>query len=257
MLGPEFPVRVVYPYTHADSLGMSGLQAVAETSDEPGMPFFIHLGEGGDRESWTELGRLDAMGRLRSNTVLVHGVALSPSIGSGSTRPALRWCCVRARTASSLGNSRIRRGSTGCSPGTDSTLTGSAHLLDELRTARGLGLSSPKLLEMVTWRAAGPLGLPKLAGKLQRGAPASLIALPGTGSADEALLAARPEDLEVVMVEGEIRVAAERICPVELPGRVRVGGTLRKIRGERSGADPPPGRPSSSGSSELDQARVT
>src|SRR5205807_3756514 len=54
----------------------------------------IHVAEGVDEAAEAELGRLEELGCLRRNTVLVHGVALSPRdcervVASGAS---LVWC---------------------------------------------------------------------------------------------------------------------------------------------------------------------
>jgi cytosine/adenosine deaminase-related metal-dependent hydrolase len=93
--------------------------------------------------------------------------------------------------------------------GTDSTLSGSPTLLHELAVARGTGLATPaELLAMVTTGAAGIFRLADGRGTLRPGAPADLVLLPrrGAGAAD-ALLAATPADVALVLVGGAPRLA--------------------------------------------------
>ena len=167
------PVRVLRRYGWAHSFTLE--QQPAGARGEPGgdvercrstpadVPFMVHLAEGVDQAARDELPRLEALGCLRPNTVIVHGIAM--------TRPAwqrvleggasLVWCPASndflfGRTAPSAptwmrsGN----RGGTICL-GSDSRISGSRDLLDELRIAAARGISPAELLRMVTEVAAG------------------------------------------------------------------------------------------------------
>src|SRR5215468_3860298 len=94
VFGREFPVRVLRQYGWAHSLAFEKdiRGRLAETPD--GAPFIIHLGEGTDEQSKSEIFVLDQMGALGFRTVIVHGVALT-SDGHALRRrrgAALVWC---------------------------------------------------------------------------------------------------------------------------------------------------------------------
>jgi cytosine/adenosine deaminase-related metal-dependent hydrolase len=99
--------------------------------------------------------------------------------------------------------------------GTDSRLTGSRDLLDELRVARDAGRVTPdELLRMVTTSAARALKL-RHAATLAAGSPADLIVVPPLrDTAADSLLAASRSDLRLVVVDGRPTVGARGVAPV-------------------------------------------
>jgi len=187
------PIRVVRRYGWAHSFQLEHEPAGAR--GEPGgeiasrwratpanAPFIVHLAEGIDQEASGELPRLEALGCLKPNTVLVHGVAID---GNGWRRVAragagLVWCPASnmflfGRTAAV----RDLLDQNGRAPtvalGTDSRVTGSRDLLDELRAARAAAtVSDEELVAMVTTSAAALLRQPR-AGRIAVGGPADLI----------------------------------------------------------------------------------
>jgi cytosine/adenosine deaminase-related metal-dependent hydrolase len=126
-------------------------------------PWVIHLAEGTDDVAARELDELDALGCLASNTVLVHGVGLTGAgvrlaIGRGAS---VVWC-----PASNLGmlgrtlDPRLLFAARRLAIGTDSRLSGSRDLLDELRVAAASStLSASELLRAVTSDASRIFGL--------------------------------------------------------------------------------------------------
>lgn len=220
--GRRFPVRVLKRYGWAHSLSLER-QAVGARGEPGGdvrgryadtpasAPFMVHVGEGIDQAAAEELLALDALGCLRRNTVLVHGVALGSAdwervmaCGAG-----LVWCPASnaflfRRTAqvrqfldaSEASSAHICLGS-------DSRVTGARDLLDELRAAAAVMPVTPReLFRMVTTTPARMLRLPD-AGRIAMGGPADLVVLPST-KADpaDALLAASRRDLSLVLIDG-------------------------------------------------------
>ena len=73
-------MRVVQHYGWSHSLLVDGDEAVAGAYRRTprDWPWIIHAAEGTDPDAASELGRLDDLGCLGANTVLVHGVGLRP-----------------------------------------------------------------------------------------------------------------------------------------------------------------------------------
>ena len=214
------PVRVLRRYGWAHSFALQ--QQPAGARGEPGgdvaarwratpaeTPFIMHLGEGVDAAAREELSRLESFGCLKPNTVIVHGVAIDDE---GWRRVAangasLIWCPASnlflfGRTAAMsdlLRNAERPR----IAIGTDSRITGSRDLLDELRVARATApLSSADVLRMVTVDAAAVLRQPRV-GRIAVGLPADLVVVPPlAASAAEAVLEASRRDLQLVAVGG-------------------------------------------------------
>jgi cytosine/adenosine deaminase-related metal-dependent hydrolase len=250
------PVRVVRRYGWAHSFALERQPAGAR--GEPGgdilqrwrrtsgdAPFIVHLAEGTDAAAAAELPRLEALGCLASNTVIVHGVAID---ADGMRRIAaagagLVWCpasnvLLFGRTAPIrllFDACRRRLAAPAVALGSDSRLTGASDLLDELRVARDSGCASPdELLQMVTDNAAALLKL-KHAGHLSVGAPADLTIVDGADTAAEALLASTRRSLPLVVVHGRPIVARRRFAPI-----FHARGTLARpicVDGEEKIAD--------------------
>jgi cytosine/adenosine deaminase-related metal-dependent hydrolase len=259
------PIRVLRRYGWAHSFALEARPAGAR--GEPGgdvarrwrrtpadAPFFVHLAEGVDAAAGTELPRLESLGCLAPNTVLIHGVAIDADGWRrvARTGAGLVWC--PASNAFLFGRTvavgRLLASAEGASAavalGTDSRLTGSRDLLDELRAAHATGgVGAPALLSMVTARAAAMLRQPR-AGAIAVGAPADLVVVPIRGAADpgSALLAARRRDLGFVAVGGRplvgsavfapafrARGATPRPIEVDDAPKVADAGLVRRISG--------------------------
>jgi cytosine/adenosine deaminase-related metal-dependent hydrolase len=221
-LGRAFPIRVVRPYGWAHSLtlerqpvgarGEIGGDVQARCLETPPeTPFIVHAAEGVDDRAAAELPRLEALGCLRPNTVLVHGVAITENQWDRilASRSNIVWCpasnqflfgrTAPVRTFLDASGTAWRH----VCLGTDSRVTGSRDLLDELRAAAAAQAISPdELLRMVTDVPARVLNLPG-EGRLAVGAVADFIVLPrGAADAARALLASTRRDLALVVRAG-------------------------------------------------------
>jgi cytosine/adenosine deaminase-related metal-dependent hydrolase len=228
------PIRVVRRYGWAHSFLLEAQPAGAH--GEPGgdvalrwrttpsdAPFFVHLAEGIDDAARGELPRLEALGCLKRNTVIVHGVAIDENGWRRVARAGggLVWC--PASNAFLFGGTALVDALVdgGGGPrvtvaiGTDSRVTGSIDLLDELRAARdAVALPAETLMRMVTGDAAALLRQPR-AGRLTVGAPADLVVLPPLADRPAAaLLEARRRDVRLVAVEGRPLVGDPDFAPV-------------------------------------------
>jgi cytosine/adenosine deaminase-related metal-dependent hydrolase len=227
-IGRGFPVRVVerYGWAHSFMLEEGPVGARGEPGGRirdrclatpPGVPFILHLGEGTDAAAAGELPRLEALGCLRENTVLVHGVALTPEGWNRVTASGagLVWCPAsnmflfdrtvpirQLLDASSSAWAHVCLGS-------DSRVTGARDLLDEMRAAAAAAqVSAHELLRMVTVTPARMLNLPH-GGRIEVGEPADLLVVPPLGEeAATALLATTRRDVMLVTIGGDPIVGA-------------------------------------------------
>jgi len=214
------PIRVLKRYGWAHSFGFE--QRPAGAKGESGgdvqerfratasdVPFFLHLAEGIDAAAREELARLEAIGCLAGNTIAIHGVAIDRDGWRHVARAgaAVVWC--PASNVFLFGETIDLRHAAGARAasrvllGTDSRLTGSRDLLDELRIAyESASVARDQLLPMVTSRAADIIRQPQL-GRLSAGAPADLVVLPPVARTPiDALLATSRRDLGLVLVGG-------------------------------------------------------
>lgn len=206
----KYPIRVVKNYNHCHSLFRGDDPLTSYRQSEPEYPWIIHLAEGVDTEAQAEFEQLDQLGLVQGNTVLVHGVGLTPEqryalIERGG---GLIWC---------PGANQFLFGQTACvaelaqagklALGSDSRLTGEFDLLAELQAAQRTGQLSPqKLFETVTIGPARVLRLREGSlGRLQVGGVADLVLLPPATGADPfaRLVNLKRAEIELVLLAGK------------------------------------------------------
>jgi cytosine/adenosine deaminase-related metal-dependent hydrolase len=234
------PIRVVRRYGWAHSFLLEQLPAGAHgepggdvaarfRATSPDTPFMVHLAEGVDQDACGELPRLESLGCLGANTVIVHGVAVD---GNGWRRAAragagLVWC--PASNEFLFGCTALVRElldldgpmRAHVALGTDSRITGSRDLLDEIRVANRLMPVTPaELLTMVTSGAAALLRQSR-AGKIAIGGHADLVVVPPMAADPaSALLKTKRRDLQLVAVAGRPLVADPEFSSVFAARRV-------------------------------------
>jgi cytosine/adenosine deaminase-related metal-dependent hydrolase len=198
----QYPIRVVTRYGWAHSLYLEGDSRTGESQRRTPAewPWIIHAAEGVDEEAREEFWRLDRLGCLQPNTLLVHGVALGAAERRrlAGASAGLIWCPssnlhlfgATADVAALTAEGRVALG-------TDSRLTGARDLLEELRIASEQApLTSKALQSIVTRDAARLLRLTDYG--LVRGAHADLLVLPSGTRLERC----RRAEVRLVMVGG-------------------------------------------------------
>ncbi len=212
----DFPVRVVQRFGWAHSLVLGGDVHRAYSSTPAEWPFIIHIGEGTDALARQEIFSLDRIGALRASTVLVHGLAID-SDGVALIRerrtslilcPSSNHFLFRQLPNPTLFNSRQS-----IALGSDSPLTSTGDLLDELRFAiRHCSLAPEAAYRMVTTASASLLRLHETDGTIRVSGIADLIAVRDTGVSPACRLAELSiDDIELVIVGGRLQLASDEI----------------------------------------------
>lgn len=246
LMAHGFPLRVVSRYGWAHSLGVSGERALSASHRRtaPNEPWIVHLGEGIDEEAATELSRLDALGCLQGNTVIVHGVGLTDSdharmrsVGAG-----LIWCPssnlflfgTTAAVGAIITSGRVALGS-------DSRLTGKRDLLDELIAARQMfDIDDASIRRLVTSNAARMLRLADR-GELKTGRAADLVIFPANAGPGYA----RRRQVRLVVVRGQARygdpeflaafqASGQPVAAIQVDGRKKLLAASIAMRIRRS-----------------------
>jgi cytosine/adenosine deaminase-related metal-dependent hydrolase len=160
---------------------------------------------------------------LRRGTVLVHGVALTAGAWAQLVQRDVNLVWCPASNAYLFGQTIPARAFLDASPdawshlclGSDSRVTGSRDLLDEMRAAlTAEPVTPPEVLQMVTAAAARVLKLSD-AGEIAVGQSADLLVIPGRyATAAESLVHTRRADVALVTVGGQPMVAERRFCAV-------------------------------------------
>ncbi len=182
LLSTAFPVGVVTQYGWSHSLYIDGAAAVAAAYHRtpPAWPWIIHAGEGIDEEAATEWSRLEGSGCVGPNTLVVHGVALDEAAMTRLVQAGggLIWCpSSNLRLFGKTADVRMLARSGRVALGTDSRLSGSRDLLEELRLVAQIGdLDESSVEALVTRSAAGLLRLPDR-GALGAGLRADIVVL--------------------------------------------------------------------------------
>jgi cytosine/adenosine deaminase-related metal-dependent hydrolase len=230
----RYATHVVQDYGWAHSLYVDGEDKVMNSHrNTPGAwPWIIHAAEGLDRDAAVEFERLDALGCLGPNTLLVHGIALDDAQRSRLERAAagLLWCPSSnlhlfgetAQVSELAARGRVALG-------TDSRLSGSGDLLDELRVAGQLNAVDEVTLESLVTRDSARLLRLSDRGELRTGARADILVLP----ARMRLTAARRADVRLVLRDGIVRYGdadcARRAAPHAKLAEVRVDGRSKLL----------------------------
>lgn len=252
----SLPIRVVHEFgrtwTLRDETEWGG--TIEEELEGTGgrQPYVIHIAEGVDEDVRAELTTLARRGAVAPNTLLVHAIALSDEeIDLVADRGAsVAWCPASNifLYGATANLPRLLSAGITIAIGTDSSWSGSANLLDEMRYARrcakevyGLELEPSTLLSMVTTNPARALLRDSEMGALAPGYLADLLILEGESPDPyERALAARPDDIDLLLVGGRPVYGALRhrdlaaARPDEF-SRVRVGGREKFVTGDPAG----------------------
>ena len=217
LINDAFPVSVVSQYGWSHSLLIDGEERVQRShlATPVAWPWIIHAAEGIDDTASAEFERLDALGCIVPNTLLVHGVALNRAqrqrlVEAGA---GLIWCPASNlhlfdRTAEVV--DLIEHGRVAL--GTDSRLSGARDLLTELKVAREIGgLDDATLQSLVTTNSAKLLRLSDR-GELRAGAVADLLVVPRMPLAD-----ASRADIRLVLSRGKMLYADEHYASAMAP----------------------------------------
>lgn len=209
----DFPVHVLKKYSWAHSLGFG--KNIVKSFPKDRLPFVIHAAEGVDETAHKEISKLDALGLIKRNTVLIHAVAASDlNIETLRTNHAsVIWCpssnyFLFNKTApiNKLKNTvKIALGS-------DSTLTGLPTLLDEMRFAAQTGFAdAEEIYNQVTLNPALIFNIPKPGIEVNK--PPDLFIVPITNkNYVQNLIQTQPSSIELVLLQGEPRLCDDSIA---------------------------------------------
>ena len=210
-----FPVNVVKKITWAHSLAF-GKNIESAFPKDISTPFIIHAAEGTDADAFEEIAKLDSLGVLKSNTVLVHAIALHDAdLERIKVRKASIVWCPASNLFMFNKTAAIKKlkNFAPISLGTDSTLTGSPTLLHEMQVAsQTQDATMDEIYAMVTDLGASILKMPRPL--LEPRGPANLFVAPAlkenyVGN----LFSITPADVAAVILNGALRSVDASISP--------------------------------------------
>jgi hypothetical protein len=224
-----FPTRVVANYGWSHSLYVDGEEKVGNSyrNTPSEWPWIIHVAEGVGEDAAGEFERVDALGCLGANTLLVHGIALDSAQRMRLERAGagLIWCPssnmnLFGKTAEVA--DLVKRGCVAL--GTDSRMSGGRDLLEELCVAGQILALDDRTLELLVTRDSSRLLRLPDRGELRVGARADVLILP----ADARLAATRRADVRLVLIDGIAvygdKDYAQMLTPASRWAEVRVDG---------------------------------
>jgi cytosine/adenosine deaminase-related metal-dependent hydrolase len=221
----ELPVTVHARFGWAHSLdGLEWKERYAQTPAD--WPFIVHCAEGLNYKSRREVTKIVREAKLDERVVLVHAVGVTKRewIKLRNSGAWVVWCPTS--NLHILGRSLARDlllSYPFIALGSDSPISASGDLLDELQAAHTLfDMPAELLYQMVTRRAAQLLRLSAHQGTISAGGVADILIVRDTGrSPCEALASLQRGDLAAVMHKGEFTVASEEFY-------IRHGEALRR-----------------------------
>ena len=168
----KFPIQVIEKYKQCHSMSMGnwwgGKSASEEYLDTEGkMPFIIHLAEGTNPEAYKSFDKFKAAGLLKPNTMLIHGIALTKENIKECAEAGTSICwCPKSNMfliGKTLDLETCLEYGVNITIGTDSTMSGSINLLEEIKFGASLFPDIPAniIFKMATENAQKALMLPK------------------------------------------------------------------------------------------------
>ena len=221
-----YPVDILKRYTFAHSLEFEPDLRAALSRRKPATPFLIHLAEGCDDESVREVSRLDDLGGIDERTVAVHAVNVRREDIDllKRRRASIVWCpssnsYLFGKTAPI--DSLYKQ--VPVALGTDSSLTGSVSMFEELQTAQRMSsLSNNQLFRMVTTEARSMFNFPSDAGSIvDRGRADFFVVCSNDMDPYQRLISCDPGDIRFLMRKGRV-VIRDRSMPGPVNGFANV-----------------------------------
>lgn len=256
---PTLPIRALSEYGLAHECSSydlkwgDGIAAEHERAVKHNWPFITHLAEGFDREAMHGVEALEQCRALDKHCLLVHCIGFSDADIQkvAEAGASVSWCGFSNMFMFNV-TAKIRKmlkAGVNVTIGTDSSATGSANLLEEMRYDRelyrgmyGEELPAEKIFEMVTINAARAFWMQDKIGALEAGRLGDILVLRGRHDDPyENLVNASMEDIELLTLAGTPIYGELRFLDIfggKLPegfSELTVGGKPMFVKGDPAG----------------------
>ncbi|MCL1927994.1 MAG: amidohydrolase family protein [Treponema sp.] len=218
---PKLPIRAIVEYGLAHEASSydlkwgDGIVIEHEKAVKNKWPFITHLSEGFDAEAMNGVNHLESLNVLDNHCLLIHCIGFSDEDIEKVAKAgaSVSWCGFSNKFMFNV-TCKIRKmikAEVNVTIGTDSSATGSANLLDEMRYDRELYRSmygedlNPELVfRMVTINAAKAFWIQDKTGTLEEGKLADLMVTKAQmDDPYENLLNTKMEDIELLTLAGK------------------------------------------------------
>jgi cytosine/adenosine deaminase-related metal-dependent hydrolase len=256
---PTLPIRAILEYGLAHEASSydlkwgDGFEIEHARAVKNNWPFITHLSEGFDEEAMNGVAGLEKLKILDRHCLFIHCIGFSDADirKVAKAGASVSWCGFSNMFMFNV-TCKIRKmlkAGINVTVGTDSSATGSANLLEELRYDRGLyrnlygeDLPAKTFFKMCTANAARAFWIDKKTGTLDEGKLADVLVLRGKNSDPyENLLSAAMEDVELLLLEGKPLYGELRFLDLlggKIPGgytQITVGKRPMFVKGDPAG----------------------
>ncbi|MCL2185962.1 MAG: amidohydrolase family protein [Treponema sp.] len=256
---PTLPIRVIQEYCLAhecvsyDLNWGDGILVEFKKAVENSWPFITHLSEGFEKEAMNSIDRLIELNVLDKHCLFIHCIAFSDDDIKKVAKAgaSISWCGFSNMFMFNV-TAKIRKmlkAGVNVTIGTDSSATGSANLLAEIkydrelyRTLYGEDIPAVKLFEMVTINSAKALWMDKRIGTLEEGKLGDILVLKAKNDCPyENLVDAGMKDIELLILQGTPIYGEMRFLDIfngKLPSdytQIKVGKKEMFVKGDPAG----------------------
>jgi len=256
---PTLPIRAIHEYGIAHECSSydlkwgEGIEIEYEKAVKNNWPFISHLNEGFDIEAMHGVDTLEKMKILDNHCLLIHCISFSDEDIKKAAKAgaSVSWCGFSNMFMFNV-TAKIRKmieAGVNVTIGTDSSATGSANLLAEIKYDRelyrrlyGEDIPAKKIFEMVTINSAKAFWMQEKIGSLDEGKLGDILVLRAKDDDPyENLVNAGMKDIELLILEGKPVYGELRFLDIfkgELPTgytRIKVGNREMFVKGDPAG----------------------
>jgi cytosine/adenosine deaminase-related metal-dependent hydrolase len=253
------PIRAIQEYaiehecSSYDLKWGDGIEIEHERAVKNNWSFITHLSEGFDEEAMRNVEKLEKMKILDHHCLLIHCIGFSDEDIKKVAKAgaSVSWCGFSNMFMFNV-TAKIRKmfeAGVNVTIGTDSSATGSANLLAEIKYDRelyrslyGEDLPAKKIFEMVTINSAKAFWMQEKTGSLDEGKSGDILVLKAKNDDPyENLVDAGMKDIELLILEGKPIYGELRFLDIfsgELPSgytQIKVGNRDMFVKGDPAG----------------------
>jgi len=256
---PTLPIRAIQNYGLAhecvsyDLKWGDGIEIEHARAVKNSWPFITHLSEGFEQEAMHSVEMLEAKKILDNHCLFVHCIAFSDDdiLKVAKAGASVSWCGFSNMFMFNV-TSKIRKmikAGVNVTIGTDSSATGSANLLEEMKFDRelyqklyGEDLPAKKIFEMVTINSAKAFWMQDQIGTLEEGKLGDILVMKAKEDCPyENLVNSGMKNIELLILAGTPIYGDMRFIDIfkgKLPDgytQIKVGGKTMFVKGDPSG----------------------
>jgi len=256
---PTLPIRAIHEYgiahecTSYDLKWGDGIEIEHERAVKNNWPFITHLCEGFDSEAMHSIETLEKMNVLDEHCLFIHCIAFSDEDINKVAKAgaSVSWCGFSNMFMFNV-TAKIRKmlkAGVNVTIGTDSSATGSANLLAEIKYDRelyqklyGEDIGAKTIFEMITINAAKAFRMQDKTGSLEEGKLADILVLKAKDDDPyENLVNAGMKDVELLILAGKPIYGQMRFLDIfkgkllEGYSQIKVGNKEMFIKGDPAG----------------------